>query len=123
MNNIPKLLAFNKIATNKVELRLIVNEDMIYFPGHFAIQSVSPGVALIDWAVYFSGEYFSIDVDYLGMGVVKFNQILKPNIEVTLSLEYKADKNKIYYRYTSASGEHGSGRILLAAHKEELNDE
>jgi 3-hydroxymyristoyl/3-hydroxydecanoyl-(acyl carrier protein) dehydratase len=122
MNNIPKLLAFSKIDTNNVELSLIVNEDMIYFPGHFAIQAVSPGVALIDWAVYFSGEYFSIDINYLGMEVVKFNQVLKPNVEVTLSLEYKPDKNKIYYKYTSASGEHGSGRILLAAQEEELND-
>lgn len=111
---IPKLLDVVQHSAHKVSLRLVVEEDLIYFPGHFPQQLVLPGVVMVDWAVSFAEQYLPIRIEFSALETIKFKQVVLPPQEINLHLEYKPSLGKLYYRVDSASGEHSSGKISQA---------
>ncbi|CAH0529175.1 ApeI family dehydratase [Vibrio hippocampi] len=106
------------VQDNHAELELRVDGDILYFQGHFDQFKLLPGVAQVDWAVFYARQYLNTPSAFKGMEVIKFQEPILPDAEVTLSLTWDEDKQKLAFKYTSMDGErlavHASGKMKLA---------
>jgi len=100
-------------SENSVELLLKVDADIHYFLGHFEGHPILPGVAQIDWVIFFAKQYLNIFSIFDGMEVIKFQVPILPDSEITLILKWDKEKAKLYFTYLSDLGKHASGRIKL----------
>lgn len=100
-------------------LDLFVPANLYYFDGHFPGRPVLPGVVQTHWAVHYGREYFGELGEFAGLEVLKFQQIITANQQLSLRLEYQPDKGKLYFGFTSRRGEvevgHASGRVVFKA--------
>jgi len=112
----PKLPIVEQVAGADLswQLQLKIPQDLTYFSGHFPTAPVLPGVVQVDWAMHFARQYMSLPSDFLGMEVLKFQQLIRPADAVLLSLRFEPEKNKLYFSFTVADKACSSGRILLA---------
>lgn len=106
-------------ASLRVALNLQVPSTLAYFPGHFPVHAILPGVVQIDWAVHFGRQYFSLPL-FQKMEALKFQAIIEPEQELSLLLEYKPASEpqlagKLLFSFDSARGRHSSGRIVFTA--------
>ncbi len=106
----PQRLAQRRTATG-IELDLAIQPELRYFAGHFPELPILPGVVLTDWAIRIAAETFGLPPRIAHLNRLKFQQVLRPNDRVTLTLEHHHDKHATDFNYRSASGPHASGRI------------
>lgn len=100
-------------ADDLCRLTLRLSPEIDYFNGHFPGTPILAGVVQLNWAVEYAREYLKLTgVDVSSVEVLKFQKVLEPNTEVILSLTRKAD-DKFLFDYSSAQGNHASGRIKL----------
>ncbi len=96
------------------QLSLSVPLDLAYFTGHFAQAPVVPGVVQIAWAQQLAQQLISdLPPLFLGMEVIKFQQLMRPADVVQLDLRYDRDKAKLYFSYSNNDKNYASGRLLL----------
>lgn len=117
-NKLPELLHSVRDA-QRLTLTLRVPPALAYFPGHFPVHAILPGVVQIDWAIHFGRMLFPLSAPFKKMEALKFQAIIEPGQELTLLLEHKpdpavADSGKLVFTYDSARGRHSSGRIVFA---------
>ena len=98
-----------------VELDMCPDETLTQFQGHFPAHPICPGVAQLDWAVCFACEKFGIDIAVREVSQLKFREVLMPNMNVTLSLEYQPDKKRIIFSYSHAEKIFSSGILKLGS--------
>jgi len=96
-----------------VVLTLLVPEELLYFDGHFDQASLLPGVVQIDWAEHFGRQLFDFLGEFSGLEVIKFKEVISPNQQVELTLQFKENKNKLLFSYQSVNGACSSGRIVF----------
>ncbi|MGR8998449.1 MAG: AMP-binding protein [Gammaproteobacteria bacterium] len=96
-----------------VELKLKVPDDLIYFPDHFSSYPILPGVVQIAWVEHFGKVFFSLNKPFLTMEVIKFAKVIQPGTELKLILNWKALSGKLYFNFSSESGTHSSGRMVV----------
>jgi 3-hydroxymyristoyl/3-hydroxydecanoyl-(acyl carrier protein) dehydratase len=96
-------------------IRLRVPADLEYFAGHFPGVPIVPGVVQVQWAILFARRYLHLSADFAGLEALKFHQVMGPETEATLTLEYSAETAKIYFSFESDRGRHSSGRVSLQA--------
>lgn len=108
----PEVLTTSR-TDESVVLTLLAPEELVYFDGHFDQASLLPGVVQIDWAVHFGRQLFSCSGEFSGLEVIKFKEVISPNQQVVLTLQFKENKNKLLFSYQSDSGACSSGRIVL----------
>ncbi|GAB7127067.1 acyl-CoA synthetase family protein [Silvimonas sp. JCM 19000] len=107
-------------GADHVVLQLHIPPNAAHFAGHFVEQGVLPGVTQIDWAVHFGRQYFALPPRFCGMDAIKFQNVILPDAAVTLTLDYRVDKQQLNFSYVSAlSAEttraHSSGRMRFEA--------
>ncbi|MGL4766490.1 MAG: AMP-binding protein [Formosimonas sp.] len=99
---------------------LLMPVDLLYFQGHFAQEPILPGVAQIDWAQHFArlcfSEHISAQHAVLQIKQLKFQQIISPLMQVTLQLQYLAEKSSVQFSYSSADANHASGTLVWSLH-------
>ena len=88
--------------------------ELIYFDGHFDQSPILPGIVQVHWAEAFGRHYFPISGKFTQLEQVKFQQVIKPETEITLQLNYETGKNKLSFSYSSHQGGHSSGRICFS---------
>jgi 3-hydroxymyristoyl/3-hydroxydecanoyl-(acyl carrier protein) dehydratase len=98
---------------------LRVQPELCYFDGHFDGAPILPGVVLIDWAVRMARSRFGIEQPFLRLEAVKFFRVASAGIELQLALSRKPGSDKIGFQFTSAAGQHSSGRILFGREQED----
>lgn len=103
----------------RVTLTLRVPGQLAFFPGHFPIHAILPGVVQIDWAIHFGRQHFPLAAPFRKMEALKFQAIIEPEQELTLVLEHKPDpvvaqSGKLLFSFDSNHGRHSSGRIVFA---------
>ena len=108
----PDVLATNRTG-DSVVLTLFIPEELLYFDGHFDLASLLPGVVQIDWAVHFGSQLFNFSGEFSRLEVIKFKEVISPNQQVVLTLQFKENKNKLLFSYQSDSGVCSSGRVVL----------
>jgi len=98
----------------QASLRIVADAALPQFDGHFPTHPVLPGVAQLEWAILLGRELFpALPPRFLALEGLKFQQVIKPGMAVTLSLEFKPEAGRLAFKYSSARGQHASGRVLF----------
>ena len=111
-SSLPPIL-HSDIGVDNIELRLLVAADLEYFNGHFPEQAVLPGVTQLDWAVRLGCQHFGYSEAVANLEVLKFQQLILPGQEVTLSISNNAAKGKLTFAYSDGENRYASGRIAF----------
>ncbi|MDT8907757.1 Acyl-coenzyme A synthetase/AMP-(fatty) acid ligase [Pseudomonas sp. NFACC09-4] len=94
-------------------LQLAVPPDLAYFSGHFPTAPVLPGVVQVDWALGLGRRLLDMPPRFVGMEVLKFQQLIRPGDEVQLHLRFDRERGKLYFAYRNDTATCSSGRIVL----------
>ena len=97
------------------QLELSVPPDLAYFSGHFPTAPVLPGVVQVDWAMALGQALLHLPPRFAGMEVLKFQQLIRPGDQITLTLRFDAERGKLYFAFRNGGSPCSSGRILLEA--------
>lgn len=96
------------------QLELEVPLDLAHFSGHFPQTPVLPGVVQIDWAQQLARQLIEqLPPRFVGMEVLKFQQLVRPGDPLQLSLRFDATRGKLYFTFRNGDKACSSGRILL----------
>lgn len=93
------------------DLTLVIDAALPQFEGHFPGHPILAGVVQVEWAELLGRERFGITGEFAGMEALKFQRVITPGQQVTLSLSWAA--GKLAFRYHSPAGQHASGRLLF----------
>ncbi|CAN1595194.1 AMP-binding protein [Pseudomonas sp. B21-028] len=96
-------------------LQLVVPPDLAYFSGHFPSAPVLPGVVQVDWALSLGRQLLNLPPRFVGMEVLKFQQLVRPGDEIQLHLRFDRERGKLYFAYRNDTAACSSGRIVLGA--------
>ncbi len=100
---------------DSAQLELNVNKDLVVFDGHFSQHAaVVPGVALIDWAIKNGRALFPLHPRFVRIEALKFQQVIRPDTDVKLEIQWNETKGMLVFRYESIHGAHANGRILFS---------
>ncbi|MDR2711193.1 MAG: AMP-binding protein [Burkholderiales bacterium] len=102
-----------KRAPQEMVLTLALRTCAQAFDGHFPQMPVLPGVLQVDWALRLAQRYFSIEGHFSGLRQLKFQRLLRPEDEVSLTLRFFPEKKEVSFVYASALGEHSRGRAFF----------
>ncbi|AHL36825.1 AMP-binding protein [Pseudomonas brassicacearum] len=94
-------------------LQLVVPPDLAYFSGHFPTAPVLPGVVQVDWAMDLGRQLLDLPPRFIGMEVLKFQQLVRPGDHIQLHLRFDRERGKLYFAYRNATAACSSGRIVL----------
>jgi 3-hydroxymyristoyl/3-hydroxydecanoyl-(acyl carrier protein) dehydratase len=109
----PELMASRREGADKARLSLRLPTDLIYFKGHFPQFPILPGVVQLDWAIRQAPLLFPLQGAFRAVEALKFQKVLQPGDEADLELDYKPEKNSVFFRYVSARGRHASGTLVF----------
>ena len=98
-------------SDERVELKLIIPEALLYFRGHFPGFAILPGVVQLDWAIRYGTDYFALGAVGPKTIRIKFRKPIRPNHRLTLSLKHIRSRNSIQFEYNDAHGACSSGQI------------
>ena len=102
-------------SVDSARLELAISKELIVFDGHFSQHAaVVPGVALIDWAIKHARRLFTFDHRFLRIEALKFQQVIRPDCNIHLDLQWNAVKGILMFTYESQNGKHANGRIVFA---------
>jgi hypothetical protein len=108
----PKIVSEN-VFNGKAKIQCCIQDELIYFDGHFEGNPVLPGIVQIHWAEAFGRRLFALSGQFKHLEVIKFQKIIVPGYTVIITLEYDDTKNKLLFQYESEKGIHSSGRICF----------
>lgn len=100
---------------NGCKLSFCVEQDSPYFEGHFRQAPILPGVVQLVWAQQFAVNLLGVKTAFVGMQKIKFRDLVFPQQELTLSLEYVPQTGRLVFQYDSAEGRHSHGVLLYEA--------
>ncbi|WP_210642510.1 AMP-binding protein [Pseudomonas sp. Tri1] len=104
----------DQVETNgEWSLQLVVPPDLAYFSGHFPTAPVLPGVVQVDWAMSLGRQLLDLPPRFVGMEVLKFQQLVRPGDEIQLHLRFDRERGKLYFAYRNDTAACSSGRIVL----------
>jgi 3-hydroxymyristoyl/3-hydroxydecanoyl-(acyl carrier protein) dehydratase len=69
----------------------------------------------IDWVLHLAPGYLTIPPRFVGMEVLKFQQLLRPGDLASLTFRFDPARNKLYFSYQIGDSAASSGRIVLGA--------
>lgn len=111
-----------EVKENNAVLEFKVDADILDFRGHFAHFPLLPGVSQIDWALHYAIETLQTPSVFKGMEVIKFQEPIRPDMNVTLELSWDESKQKLTFKYSSLRDEqivtHSSGKMKLGEKSE-----
>lgn len=94
----------------QVELKLQLNENLIYFAGHFPDMPILPGVTQLHWATSYASSIFGTLETPHEISQLKFRKPMLPGHIVKLEMRLDARGKKVKFRYFSdTDGDLSSG--------------
>ena len=99
-----------------IELTIHLPRSLAYFRGHFPGFAVLPGVVQIDWAMLLARRYLAMPRSAVRAMRVKFARVVRPDAELTLTLDYDRVDRLLHFEYRDRDYIYGSGRIELENH-------
>lgn len=84
------------------------------FDGHFPQLPILAGVIQVDWALRLAQRYFPVKGHFSDLRQLRFQRILRPDDEITLTLRFSPEKNEVRFLYASAWGIHSQGCAVFA---------
>ncbi len=104
-------IANRQVADDEAILSCRVPAQLVYFEGHMPGQPILPGIVQVHWAEAYGRALLGVSGRFCRLEVVKFQQVILPDYQVTLTLNYDSGKGKLSFRFESERGTHSSGRI------------
>jgi acyl-coenzyme A synthetase/AMP-(fatty) acid ligase len=102
-----------EINENEVILRCSIPPQLIYFDGHMPERPIMPGIVQVHWAEHYGRDFFPITGNFERLEVIKFQQVILPDYQISIILTYSEDSGKLGFRFESDRGVHSSGRICF----------
>ncbi|MHA2937294.1 ApeI family dehydratase [Vibrio sp. RC27] len=102
-----------EITHDRVVLSMTIQPELEYFSGHFDGFPILPGVAQLDWALYFAAHYFEAPFEFSGMEVVKYQKPISPSTALQLELKWEREKNKLQFSYFDLDSIYSKGKVKL----------
>jgi 3-hydroxymyristoyl/3-hydroxydecanoyl-(acyl carrier protein) dehydratase len=107
------IVAEQRVVPPSAELELRITPELECFKGHFPGVPVVAGVVQVKWAIDFGSRYLGPCGDLVGMDVLKFQQVMGPDLIVTLSLTWTKEDGKLEFAYRAGDVRFSSGRLLF----------
>ena len=104
----------NTEFTNTFERVCNIPSNLSYFAGHFPDQAVLPGVVQVNWANELATKLFNVE-EFRGVNSLKFNSMILPETQVTLSLTLNPEKHTVKFSYKSDGTLFSSGVLIFAS--------
>ena len=95
-----------------INLQLMIPDNLSYFAGHFPEQAVLPGIVQIHWAGELAKFLLNLE-GFAALKNIKFNSMVLPNSQLTLSLKYNQVKQTLRFDYTSQSDKFSNGVLTF----------
>lgn len=95
------------ISENSAKIDLIFKKNCNFFKGHFDVMPILPGVVQIYFAKYFAEDIFNIKISEEEVKKVKFSNIIKADVIMTLKLTLK--ENSVEFAYVANDITYSSG--------------
>lgn len=108
----PDVLEEARQAT-AVRLRFRVAAELAYFSGHFAAWPILPGIVQVHWAVELAQRYFTVSGDFRRLEHIKFHRVVRPDLELALTLGYDAARHRLEFLYDNAIAKYSSGVVYF----------
>lgn len=97
-SNLSMPFVFSRRADSSgAEIELLFRRNSNFLRGHFDITPVLPGVVQLYYARFFAEDVFGIELPYDEVKKVKFSNIMKPEIKITLKLINKEKSVEFTY--------------------------
>ncbi|MEL7449507.1 MAG: hydroxymyristoyl-ACP dehydratase [Pseudomonadota bacterium] len=101
------------VEPHGARLAIVPHAELTWFQGHFPGHPVLAGVVQTHWACLWGRGLLGIDGDFSHIENLKFENIITPDTELTVSLDYAADKGRLLFSYDDAEQRYSSGRIYF----------
>lgn len=114
---LPEILGQTQCDDGKLLIHLKAQAELAYFEGHFPEAAILPGVVQIHWAEKFARLAFpnlAAASSFKQLEAVKFQQLIKPEQELYLELDYQAEKRKLYFRFYAGQEQYSTGRFAFS---------
>lgn len=92
--------------------------NMSCFAGHFDGLPVLAGVIQIGWVVELAQRYFGKSFSHRGLRSVKFQQLVRPPVELTLTVQWLPERELLKFTYRNKRGRCSSGAISVVERSE-----
>jgi 3-hydroxymyristoyl/3-hydroxydecanoyl-(acyl carrier protein) dehydratase len=109
---LPPVLAMAS-KKDEVILDIEISPQMEAFCGHFPYNPILPGVVQIDWVVRFAALHLGIEEPAVRDFQVKFRNVIRPDVPVSLTLKVDHSKNRLSFVYQSGADVMSSGQLKL----------
>jgi 3-hydroxymyristoyl/3-hydroxydecanoyl-(acyl carrier protein) dehydratase len=114
---LPTILITNTSKKDEVMLDLEISSKIEAFHGHFPGNPILPGVVQIDWAMRFASIYLGVEKPAMHDFQVKFYNIIRPDVPISLTLKFDRPRNRLSFLYQSGDILMSSGQSRLGAKK------
>lgn len=106
------------IKQHQADIELNIPADLFWFNGHFATQPLLPGVAQLNWVIYYVQKYFNTKLSLSSIDVIKFQSPILPKDRLMLHLDWNNHTQKLSFSYTLISPDNinkvaSSGKLTL----------
>ncbi len=113
-NRLPELLGTSQLSDYSWQIRLKPTADLIWFDGHFPDTPILPGVVQVQWAAHFGSLHCGTPLaQFARLEVIKFQQVMRPDREAILELNWNRDNGKLSFRYFHDEKVFSSGRLVF----------
>lgn len=100
-------------SDHSVELAIEVSPDLPCFAGHFDAFPVLAGVVQIGWALQLAERYFNRRFNCYAQVSNKFQQLIRPPVSLTLTLQYRPEQQLLKFRYRNRLGDCSRGALQV----------
>lgn len=111
--NVPEILAIHTESASRCRIDMRIQPELAFFAGHFPGLPILPGVVQLHWAMLYGREYTPATGVFLSMENIKFLAVVLPEMRLSLSLDWQAEKQVLSFEYASADKKYSAGRMLL----------
>jgi len=98
---------------NRLAIAMTLQPDMPCFAGHFEGLPVLPGVVQVGWVQTLAQRYFGKTFLHRGLHSVKFQQLVRPPVQLTLSIQWQPERELLKFTYRNQRGRSSSGAISV----------
>jgi 3-hydroxymyristoyl/3-hydroxydecanoyl-(acyl carrier protein) dehydratase len=100
---------------SRLHLQLRVPSALEHFNGHFPGLPILPGVVQLDWAIRIATRHYAIEPPFSALENLKFQAPVRPDLELSLELDWDANRGRLEFLYRAGARKYSSGRIRFGA--------
>jgi len=111
----PLVTGLQRRGTCGLSCDVRVPYDLEIFGGHFPTIPILPGVVQVDWAVNLARTHLRMGGQFKGITATKFRRLVRPGMNLSLTLEHRAESGELRFEYLLGEALVSIGRVLFRA--------